>query len=395
MISLHETCDVLVVGAGPSGSSASLAASREGADILLIEKEKEIGVPVRCGEFFPSLEEAKSLLSMAKSTRDFIEEIYGLISDEAVSNRTKIIKIYSPRNRTYEFEFDGIVLRREIFEKNLVHKAQEAGVKLQTSSTTRAINKNNGFIKASIDSLSCKNFVSTKLIIGADGFPSNIGRLMHLRSHYKAEDIVLCAQYKMKNVKSDEDTVEIYFGKKYAPGGYAWIIPKGGNEANVGLGIRLPYLKRRMLITRLNTFIKKHEVASKHFSSARKTSLIVKMVPVGGLVENVCGNQTLLVGDAAGTVIPINGCGIPPALISGHIAGKIAAKHLRGESDLSAYVNDLNKEIGKVLERGLMYRKIADKFMYRDELFDMVLSIIGIENIAKIIKCQLLQPSLT
>lgn len=43
-------CDVLVVGAGPAGSSAARAAAEAGAHTILIDKKKEIGVPVQCGE---------------------------------------------------------------------------------------------------------------------------------------------------------------------------------------------------------------------------------------------------------------------------------------------------------------------------------------------------------
>ncbi|MBK5191405.1 MAG: FAD-dependent oxidoreductase, partial [Methanosarcinales archaeon] len=47
-------CDVLVVGAGPAGSSAARAAAEAGAHTILIDKKKEIGVPVQCGEGFGS-----------------------------------------------------------------------------------------------------------------------------------------------------------------------------------------------------------------------------------------------------------------------------------------------------------------------------------------------------
>jgi len=48
MVALN--CDVLVVGAGPAGSSAARAAAEAGARTIVIEKKREIGVPVQCGE---------------------------------------------------------------------------------------------------------------------------------------------------------------------------------------------------------------------------------------------------------------------------------------------------------------------------------------------------------
>lgn len=379
----------MVVGAGPSGSSASRSASLEGADTLLLEKKKKIGVPIRCGEFIPSLNETRRLLPRAKALMKFTHGIYDLLSDDAVSNRTTRIRLYSPKNRSYEFDFDGIVLNREVFEKILVRKAEKSGVTLRTSAIAKAISPGDKIKKVLVRSSVGETFIRAKLLIGADGFPSNVGKWAHLNNPFEAESVVLCAQQRMKDVKLDEDVVEIYFSGKYAPGGYAWIIPKGEREANVGVGVRLSYLRKgKGIVEYLDAFSKKHPVASKRFPTARATSLIVKMVPVGGLVPNLCGNRTLLVGDAGGMVIAINGCGIPPALVSGHLAGKTASQHLRGDCGLSAYVTDLRREIGDVLERGLMYRKVADWLMRRDDLFEKVLQIIGVKSIAKVIKCE-------
>ena len=48
-----NNCDILVIGAGPAGSSAALKAAQEGARVILIEQKKEIGVPVQCAEYIP------------------------------------------------------------------------------------------------------------------------------------------------------------------------------------------------------------------------------------------------------------------------------------------------------------------------------------------------------
>lgn len=383
---MREIYDVLVVGAGPSGSSAAQSAALEGAKTLLVEKKKEIGVPVKCGEFIPSLNEIRTLLPGVSSIKSF----YQLLSKNAVSNRTTKVRVYSPKNRSYEFDFDGLVLNRNISDSILALEAEKSGAIVQTSTVMEAISEKECVKKVSLRSLGGETFVEAKLLIGADGFPSRIGEWAKLRNRCKAENVVLCVQLRMENVKLDEeDIVEIYLSKKYAPGGYAWIIPKGNGKANVGVGVRLPHLRQgNLIMDYLNSFLKRHPVSSTYFLKARPTSSIAKMVPVGGQVRSLYGNGTLLVGDAAGMVIAINGSGIPTALVSGHIAGEIASQHLKGDYELSAYATVLRKNIGNVLKRGYFYRRLADVSMYSDDVFEKILQMIGTRNIAKIVKCE-------
>lgn len=383
---MHDVYDVVVVGAGPSGSSAGRSAALGGADTLLVEKKKEIGVPVKCGEFIPSLNEIEKLLPNSDSIRCY----YTDLSEEVVSNRTTRIRLYSPKNRSYEFDFDGWVLNREVFDRTLALRAEEAGAKVQTSTVVKAVHEKAGAKKVLMRNSAGETFVETRLLIGADGFPSNISKWTNLKNQYKADNVILCAQRRLSDVKlKEEDVVEICLSKKYAPGGYAWVIPKGNREVNVGVGVRLSHLMRGKLITDyLNDFLERHPIFSTYFLRARSESLIIKMVPVGGQVRYVCDGKTLLVGDAAGTVIPINGGGVPTALVSGHIAGEIASRHLNGDYNISSYATDLRKNIGYVLKRGYLYRRLADRFMYSDDVFERILAMIGVKSIAKIIKCE-------
>ncbi|MCK4438829.1 FAD-dependent oxidoreductase, partial [Candidatus Bathyarchaeota archaeon] len=69
----NQKYDVIVVGAGPAGSATAKAAAERGLDVLLVERELEIGVPDKCGEYLPSLDEMKRLTPKVAHLDEFFD----------------------------------------------------------------------------------------------------------------------------------------------------------------------------------------------------------------------------------------------------------------------------------------------------------------------------------
>ena len=383
-IRLDQPYDIVIVGAGVSGLSAGYSASLNGAKTLIVERKKEIGAIIRCGEFVYSQNEIKKLLPNASS----LKKLYMMLSKESICNTTNKIRVFSPQNRKYEFTFDGLVLERSKLEKTIAKETERAGATIQTSTVVKGIEKKGNVTKVLIQNVKGKTFVKTRLLIGADAFPSKIAKWTNLKSTMNPSDISICAQRHVYDAKIDENAMELYFGKKYAPGGLAWVIPKGGGTANIGIGVRLPYMKRGLhVVDYLNTLLTKHPIVSTYLSNARSKPMIAKTLPVCGLFQDIYRNKILLTGDAAGAVIATNGSGIPTAFVSGHIAGKMASKYIKGNNELLNYATVLKSEIGQVLQRGYLYRKFGDFFVHSDAVFEVLMRIIGTNNIAKVIKC--------
>ena len=386
---MNRTYDIIVVGGGVSGLSSALSASLNGAETLVVDRKKQIGIPVRCGEFFPAQSEANDILPNSNSFKSF----YSMMPTDAVSNRIESIRVFSPHSRRYEFPFGGWVLRRELFERAIAEKAEEAGAKIHTSTTVESVEKTHSRMKILAHGPEGKTFLEAKLVIGADGFPSRVVQREQFKSYLRDENLALCVQLSAHGAKVDEEVVEMYLGKKYAPGGYAWVIPKGNGEVNVGVGARLSYLKRgKSIVDYLTAFTKEHPIVSKYLHGVRFSPLIGKTLPVGGIAPYLYGDGMLLVGDAAGLVIATNGSGIPTALASGSIAGQIAAKHIKENCELSVYADALKKETGQSVRRGYLYRRIGDFFMSSDEALERLLQTIGTGNLAKVIKCVPIRP---
>jgi digeranylgeranylglycerophospholipid reductase len=117
--------------------------------------------------------------------------------------------------------------------------------------------------------------------------------------------------------------------------------------------------------------------------------MIADMLPVDGAVSTTYSERILLAGDAAGMVMPTNGGGIPTAMVSGRIAGEIAALHVKKNEPLSTYEARWKKALGRELTASTRMRRFADVFMPHDVLFDCTLRILGTAGIKRIVTCKI------
>ena len=388
-----ESFDVVIVGGGPAGLCASLHAALGKSRTLLLERKPRLEAPVTCGELIPSLDEAQSLMPRAKNLRDF----YQSMPATTIANHTSSIVIYSPSNRTHEFNFHGLVLNKNLLNKALGEASVKAGAEISLSSLVYELHPEENSILVHSTDLKRPKAIRAKVAIGADGFPSAIASLTGLKAQSELSDMASCINCVVTGAKVDRNAVEMYFGNRIAPGGYAWIIPKGNDVANVGLGIRISMLQgQRDLEKRFTSFMKKHAIVSQKVLGAEITNRSTKIVPVGGIGRRLYGERVLLAGDSAGTVVPVNGGGILTAAVSGRIAGETACRFVQGTGELSTYEKAIGGEIGREVRRGLGYRKAADLVMKSDLLFEVVLSLVGKRNVAKVVQCRpsfLLSPS--
>jgi len=182
---------------------------------------------------------------------------------------------------------------------------------------------------------------------------------------------------------------EMYMDPRYSPGGYGWIIPKGHGRANVGIGIREPYVRRNWQIRELLAgFIDKNKVAAQRLRGGQKASLIGDSLPVDGPLARTYTDRVMAVGDAAGMVMPTNGGGIQTAMITGRLAGEAAVRYFEEKTPLSSYEEAWKDQIGLEMENSKRMRQASDRLMGHGFVFDMMLRLMGTKRIADVIMCQ-------
>jgi digeranylgeranylglycerophospholipid reductase len=158
----------------------------------------------------------------------------------------------------------------------------------------------------------------------------------------------------------DEDTAEVYLGRKYAPGFFAWIIPTKDTSAKIGLATNTGNPQEC-----LHQFMQKHPVASKKLEKSRITRLSFHPISLGGAIPKTYSNGLLVVGDAASQVKATTGGGVVFGLVCSGIAGNVAYEALQkkdySESFLSCYQSRWKKQVGFDLIVMLQVRKLLNR----------------------------------
>lgn len=330
--------DILVVGAGPSGSLAAKEAALHGAKVILIDRKSAIGSPKRCAEGV---------------SKNGLAEL-GIKPDPRwIARDLKGVRLVAPNgtnvwldNDTIQLPESGYILERKVFDKHMAMDAARAGATIMIKTNATALERVEDGIIITADHFGEEIKIHAHIVIAADGPESKIGRWAGLESSTAPKYMESCAQYEMAGVEMENNRdIALFFGS-VSPGGYAWIFPKGDDIANVGLGVLKTHTDKTA-IEHLNEFVKN----CPETKNAQPVELNVGGDPVGGIIKDRIGDNILVVGDAGGFVNPLTGGGINSALESGVYAGIVAAQAIQ-EGDYSKkkfkeYVKLTDENIGK------------------------------------------------
>ena len=339
--------DVIVVGGGPGGSWAAKYAAENGVSVLLLEKDREIGTPVRCAEGVSE----EGLRRLIKVKERWIAQII---------RRARLV---SPDGTFIDINTGGLgfVLNRKVFDYDLAAMAAEAGAHVLTKAYVHGLIRTSGVVSGvEMTHLGRNIRISGSVVIGADGVESRVGRWAGLETRTHIEDMVTSVQMTLTGIDIDPEVVQFYFGMHIAPGGYLWIFPKGERSANVGLGISGLYSGEKKPLDYLNRFI------NKNFLNASVLSTVAGCVPTDSTLKKITADGIMLVGDAAHQINPLTGGGILYAMVAGKIAGTVAADAVKAgdisEKKLSIYNRKWLQAEGKNNERCYKIKKVVNRF---------------------------------
>ncbi len=313
-----EQFDVIVIGAGPAGSTTAYRLAREGARVLLLDKAR-FPRDKPCGGGISG----RAMRELPLDPQPVVECVVDTLEWSFCGRRPFLRGGGKPL---------ASMTRRRRLDHFLVEQAVGAGAEFRDGVAVSEVSERG----ARVDG----RWIDSELLVGADGVNGSAARSLDLadkRVYAVAfEGNLPFTHFDLGRWRS---TVVIELGT--IPGGYCWIFPKG-DHLNIGVGgweSTGPMLRKH-----LQEFCNR-----RGFDYSKLQDLRGYRLPVRRPGAALARGRALLVGDAAGLVDPLAGDGMYAAFFSSRLATEAALDLLSGRvSDLEPYARSVVSELGRL-----------------------------------------------
>jgi len=340
--------DVVIVGGGPIGSTLAYEISKKGFSVCILEKKKEIGIPLQCAGI------------VSKRLKDVNE-----IPENLILNKIKGAFLHSPnhilkvkKNRT-----EAYIIDRVAYDKFLAKRAVDNGTKLFTNCKVTYIDTEKGII-----GFKNNQKLKAKIIVGADGSNSFVSKSFNNSFNYfNGTQFLLKLHSNEKNKIQKEnyyhlnsDFVDLFLDSKISPG-FLWSIPISKNMFRVGLFSKNSYKEQ-------NFFIKNFLDKNEKFENYEIIEKYHGKIPIYDEKKKLVMKRAILIGDAASQLKPTTGGGLILAFEAIQIAKKYIKKSLNENniSILKEYEDTFRKKFSSELNYQIKVQKTFEKLSNKD-----------------------------
>ena len=324
-----EKVDILVIGAGPSGTMAAAIANKSGLNVKIIEKTK-----------FPRFVIGESLLTRCM---DHFEEA-GVLDELKKHNfQVKNGAIFLKGKQRCEIDFSEQFTKgkewtwqvpRDKFDKVIADKVESMGVAIDYESEVIDIkfNETNSTIIVK-DKRGVKSKIKAKFIIDASGYGRVIPKLLDLNYPSKQPNrSTIFTHFKDLNRPKNKDSNKVTV-ISHKPDVWIWVIPFSNGNTSCGFVGNPDYLEKYKgtPTERLKLLINNEPLLRARFQNADMIFEPLMISAYSIAVKQLHGPGYVLTGNSTEFLDPIFSSGVTLATESGLLAGKLVSKQLTGE----------------------------------------------------------------
>lgn len=377
---MSEKFDVIVVGAGPAGTSCAYTAAKSGLKVLLIER----------GEY-PGSKNVMGGILYRKQLEDIIPEFWkeAPIERPIIEQRFWLLDKESMITTSYKGlewgkePYNNFTVLRAKFDKWFANKAVEQGVLLINETVVLECIVEDGKV-VGVKTDRPDGEVYADVVVLADGVNSLLSKQLGFHKEWRPNEVALTVMEVLKlpkktinerfNVEDNQGvSIEIFGDATYGILGTGFIYTNK-DSINVGVGTTLSgMIKKRLKPYELLEHVKEHPMIKPYVEGAETLEYLAHLIPEGGFhsIPKIVGSGVLVVGDAAQMVNAIHREGSNMAMASGKMAADtiIKAKDIGdfSERTLDSYRTDIyDSFIGKDLKK---YKDAAHTFEENPQYF--------------------------
>ena len=326
--------DVVIIGAGPSGSTLAYELARRNVTVLVVDKA-----------VFPRLKCCGGGVTVRAGK--LVGEGLGAVTENSISSALLTFS----GSKVFHGDYDRTVIytvNRERFDHFLLQKAESAGADvLQGVTVTGLLLRDSG-----VEVITSNGNFQGQFAVGADGNRSIVARTVNLGNHDHVVGIETEIIVDEEDLARWRSCVMVDLGRNLT--GYAWLFPK---KDHLSVGIASPRMEARNLKLAYWEFLKSLEL--RRYTIATWSAGLIPMC-IGK--PKVVQGRVAILGDAAGLADPVTGEGIYNALLSAQLAAPaIQNAVLHNDSELHGYQEAVDKRIKPEIEAARFFSKRLSK----------------------------------
>ncbi len=317
--------DVVVIGAGPAGllaalniGLANLKRAGKPYSVALLDKRDPWREPVSCAEAVS-----------AQGLRDLVPKVEPAWIREPIDG----VIFISPNGTrvTFRHPGSGLLIDRALMHKNLAEEGRRLGAHCNFRARAVSVSRFEDGRRVIRYEGASAGEIKARVVIDASGPGLGFGREEKItQGDFDVEPALFAL---VRGLKYPTNYIQMFFGRNYAPGGYAWLFPRDKDVANVGLVIGKRFSKEAPARKTMTDFM------NKVYPGVIVETVHGGVIPCGYTHEPLAVDNLFKAGDAANMVNPISRAGILEAMKGGQLAAEaaLAVIGLASESEKAPY----------------------------------------------------------